>query len=509
MPAVVRRGAHTDDYTMNNRRSRNRIYIVGAGFTGTTIAREIKSKGMFGRVVAFLDDDPAKIGHRLEGVPVVGPLDAVADLLKATPADEAIIAIPSATHEQLKKIYQTLKSAEFSRIRIVPRIAQILESEAHLIQAREIDPEDLLVRKPVKVNLKESLSYLRGKRVLVTGAGGSIGAELSRQLLSAGAERLFLFGHGENSVYEIDRELHLLQEEGVGEKATLVPVIGELQDREYMFYILKRLRAQVVFHAAAYKHVPMLEANPVQAVSNNIFGTKNVVDASVAAGVERFVMISTDKAVEPTSVYGASKLLAEEIVLREKKNQRIINMVVRFGNVLGSRGSILPLFRKQILKGGPITLTHPQVSRFFMTIPEAVSLVLKAAGVGQTKALYLLDMGEPVSILELAEQLVRFYGYEPHDEIKVAYTGLRPGEKLFEKLWCDNEKPEPTGFDKILKLQRKTAVNGQLDEVLAELASICYTNGNGEARYRNRKTLKELLRRVIPTLSISDDEPDY
>ena len=291
--------------------------------------------------MAFLDDDPGKIGTRIDGIPVLGPIEAAARVIRTTPADEAIIAIPSATREQLARIYAILRRAKFARIRIVPRIAQILDGEAHLIQAREIDPEDFLARSPVRVNLRKSLSYVRGKRVLVTGAGGSIGSELCRQLLEGGAERLYLFGHGENSIYEIQRELRLLQEEGVGEKATIVPIIGEMQDRDYLHFILSRTQANVVFHTAAHKHVPLMEANPVEAVKNNVFGTKNIVDASRKSGVERFVLISTDKAVEPSSVYGASKLLAEEIVLREGKNGHHF-LVVRFGNVLGSRGQHPP-----------------------------------------------------------------------------------------------------------------------------------------------------------------------
>jgi FlaA1/EpsC-like NDP-sugar epimerase len=286
--------------------AKNRIYIIGAGLTGLTLAREIQAKPIFGRVVAFLDDDPQKIGRRLNGILVLGPLDAVTELLKTAPADEAIIAIPSATREQLRRIYRLLTAAEFSRIRIVPQLSQLLSGEPHLIQARELNPEDLLARQPVRVDLRKSLAYLRGKRVLVTGAGGSIGSELARQLLYGGAERLFLFGHGENSIYDVERELRLLQEAGIGEKATIVPVIGELQDRDFVRYIVGRLRARVVFHAAAHKHVPLMEANPVEAVKNNVFGTANLIDASLEAEVERFVLVSTDKAVEPASVYGVS-----------------------------------------------------------------------------------------------------------------------------------------------------------------------------------------------------------
>ena len=488
--------------------SRRTIYIIGAGFTGTTIAAEIRAKRVFGRVVAFLDDDPAKMGTRIDGIPVLGPIEAAAQVLKTTPAHEAIIAVPSATREQLAKIHAILKRAAFSRIRIVPRIAQILDGEAHLIQAREIDPEDFLARSPVKVNLKKSLAYLRGRRVLVTGAGGSIGSELCRQLLEGGAERLYLFGHGENSIYEIERELRLLQEEGVGEKATIVPIIGEVQDADYMQFIMPRTRASVVFHTAAHKHVPLMEANPVEAVKNNVFGTKNVVEAARKAGVERFVLISTDKAVEPQSVYGASKLLAEEIVLREGKNGRHF-LVVRFGNVLGSRGSILPLFRRQILKGGPVTVTDPQTRRFFMTIPEASSLVLKAGGVGSGGEVYLLDMGESVSIRELAEQMIRFYGYEPQEDIRITYTGLRTGEKLLEKLHADTEEPEATEHPKILKLKRKTLINGRIVPVLERLRPICFNDPGQPSLFRNRRALRAVLEEVIPGIGPAHEGPEF
>jgi FlaA1/EpsC-like NDP-sugar epimerase len=342
----------------------------------------------------------------------------------------------------------------------------------------------------------------------VSGAGGSIGSELCRQLLEGGAERLFLFGHGENSIYEIERELRLLQEEGVGEKATIVPIIGEMQDRDYLHFILSRTRAGVVFHAAAHKHVPLMEANPVEAVKNNVFGTKNIVDASKKSGVERFVLISTDKAVDPRSVYGASKLLAEEIVLREGKNGHHF-LVVRFGNVLGSRGSILPLFRRQILKGGPVTVTHPETRRYFMTIPEASSLVLKAGGVGTGGEVYLLDMGESVSIRELAEQMIRFYSFEPGIDIPIEYTGLRRGEKLLEKLHADSETPEPTEHPKILKLRRKTLINGRITSVLERLRPICFHDPEYPHQFRNRRALRAVLEEVIPGIGPAGEEPEF
>ncbi|HVP19935.1 MAG TPA: nucleoside-diphosphate sugar epimerase/dehydratase [Spirochaetia bacterium] len=488
--------------------SRNSISIIGAGFTGITLAAEIRAKRIFGHVVAFLDDDPAKIGTFINEVPVLGPIEAVARILKTTPADEAIIAVPSATREQLARIYAIVRKARFARIRIVPQVSQILDGEAHLIQAREIHPEDFLARSPVRVNLKKSLAYLQGRRVLVTGAGGSIGSEICRQLLEGRAERLYLFGHGENSIYEIERELRLLQEEGVGEKATLVPIIGDVQDRDYMQFILSRTKAEVVFHTAAHKHVPLMEANPVEAVKNNVFGTKNIVEAARKAGVERFVLISTDKAVEPSSVYGASKLLAEEIVLREGRNGRSF-LVVRFGNVLGSRGSILPLFRKQILKGGPVTVTHPETRRYFMTIPEASSLVLKAAGIGVGGEAYLLDMGDSVSIRELAEQMIRFHGYEPDSDVKIVYTGLRRGEKLLEKLFADSEVTESTGHPKIMKLQRKTLINGRITAVLERLRPICFHDPQAPHAFRNKRCLRAILQEVIPGIDLPPEEPEF
>jgi len=478
---------------------RKRIYIIGAGIAGAALAREIAAKPIFGEVVAFLDDDAVKIGSAIGGIPVAGPLNDVVRIMKTIPADEAIIAIPSATNEQLKHIHEIVSRAPFRQVKILPRLSQILDNSAHLVQTRDLNPEDLLGRTPVRVSLKKSLSYLRGKRVLITGAGGSIGSELARQLLSGGAARLYLFGHGENSVYEIDRELRLLQQGGVGEKATIVPVIGELQDREYMSFLLKRLTADVIFHAAAHKHVPLLEENPVEAVKNNVFGTLNLVDAAREARTERFVLISTDKAVEPVSVYGASKLLAEEIVLAADDGRSNF-MVVRFGNVLGSRGSILPLFQKQIAAGGPVSLTHPEARRYFMTIPEAASLVLKAGGTGTGGELYVLDMGEPVLVRDLIHQLIQFYGYTPETDIKIACTGLREGEKLEEKLFRAGEELEPTDFPKISKLIRASMLRRDLGSFLDDARPICYFDPAQPDLFRDRERLKGLLGDAVPSL---------
>jgi FlaA1/EpsC-like NDP-sugar epimerase len=477
----------------------SRLYIIGAGFAGQTLAREIAEKKVFGTVVAFLDDDPDKIGRLIDGIPVLGPIRDVARLLRMNPADEAIIAMPSASREYLAGLYAVLKEAGFTKIRILPGISQIVEGEARLIQTREIDPQDLLGRTPIRINLKESLSYLRGKRVLVTGAGGSIGSELCRQLLSGGASRLYLFGHGENSIYQIDRELRLLQAEGVGEKASLVPVIGDLKDRDYMDYIIGRLKADVIFHAAAYKHVPMVEENPVAAIENNFFGTANLVNAARKHGVKRFVLISTDKAVEPSCVYGASKYLSEQLVLQAAAAGDNAFMVVRFGNVLGSRGSIVPIFQKQIATGGPVTVTSPDMERYFMTIPEACSLVLQTGGAGAHGSLYILDMGEPVKITALAEQMIRFYGFEPGRDIQITYTGVRPGERLQEKLYTANEKPVPTKYERVLKVEKDASSQLNPSPLIDRLEPVVHYKPSAPDQYRDAALLRSILAEAIPS----------
>ena len=483
-------------------RSETKLYVIGAGFAGQMIADDIKRKKIFGKVTAFLDDDKALIGTEIEGVPVLGPIDSVALALTPSPTDQAILAIPTAGVERIRAIYERLKKSGFEKIKILPAISQVVNETAHLAQAREIDPLDILGRTPVTISLKESLAYLRKKRVLITGAGGSIGSELCRQLLSGGAERLYLFGHGENSIYQIDRELRLLQQEGVGEKATIVPIIGDMKDREYTRYIIRQTKCDAIFHCAAYKHVPMMEENPVAAVENNVFGTKNLLDAALEFGVKKFVLISTDKAVLPVSVYGASKFLCEKLLLqasqKAKKSQAF--MFVRFGNVLGSRGSILPLFMEQIKNGGPLTVTDPKMERYFMTIPEACSLVLQTGGVGVNGESYLLDMGEPIKIKDLAEQIIKFSGLEPGKDIEIKYTGARPGERTTEPLWLKEENPQPTAFPKVLKLANRARKPFDIDELLKRLGAVCFFDKNSAPLYRDAAELKKVLCEAIPSL---------
>lgn len=487
---------------------KNRILIIGAGFAGRGLASEISSKGILGEVIAFADDDKSKIGTRIDGIPVYGPISNIEEIKEKCSPDETIVAVPRASRSQLKRIYNALKLAGIKNIRILPGISQIIEGEAHLIQTREIRVQDLLARRPVLISLKESLEYLRGKRVLITGAGGSIGSELARQLLYGGASRLYLFDHSENNVYEIEKELKILQEEGVGEAAIVVPIIGELQDRNFVNFIIKRLKADVIFHCAAYKHVPLIEENPVEAVKNNVFGTKNIVEAAKNAGVSRFVFISTDKAVEPVSIYGASKLIAEELILSNNGDNTDF-MVVRFGNVLGSVGSIVPLFTKQILKGGPVTITDERVKRFFMTIPEAASLVLKTGGVGKGGNLYILEMGEPILIKDLAEQMIKFYGFIPGKEIKLEYIGLRPGEKLTEHLWTDQDEVVKTEHPGIVRLKHRSRLNGKLENLISKLDEVCFCrNGESKAHYRNKHYLRSALKEAIPSIPMVEDEPE-
>ena len=465
------------------------IYIIGAGLAGSMIAREIDSHKVFGKVVAFLDDDETKIGSKIDGIHVLGPIEEATNIIKIEKDDEAIIAIPSINSDRLKEIYFILKNAGFSKIKLLPALSQIIDDSAHLVQAREIDPQDLLTRTPITIPLKSSLAYLSGKRVLITGAGGSIGSEIARQLLSGGASRIYLFGHGENSIYQIHQELKHLQEGGVGRNATIVPVIGELKDRHYMQYIIGKLKCDVVFHVAAYKHVPMMEDNPVAAIENNVFGTKNLLDACIQHHVKRFVLISTDKAVFPISVYGFSKMLNEKMVLQyaKKAEKDGAYMFVRFGNVLGSRGSIFPLFVKQIRKGGPVTITDKKMVRFFMTIPEACSLVLQTGGVGSNGQSYLLEMGEAVNIYETAKQLIRYMGYVPEKEIAIQVIGKRAGERLEEFLYSKDEETIPTEYPKILCLKEKNGCNAfPLDEVLERLSPYCIYDEKRQSLYRDR-----------------------
>lgn len=484
------------------------MIIIGAGMAAQAIARQIADKQIFGSVQGFVSETET-YPPSVMNLPVFGNLSELPRILAATSFTKAIIALEHSDRKTIRDIYIQLKQAAIPNISILPDATRLEDAEAHLIQTREIRTEDLLSRDPVKLSLKESLHYLRGKRVLITGAGGSIGRELCRQLLFGGAQRLYLFDHCENNVYEIDKELRLLQEEGVGEKAVIVPIVGELQDSDYMHFLLKRLKANVIFHTAAYKQVPLMEENPVEVVKNNLFGTSFLVNAAIEAQTDRLVFISTDKAVEPGGIYGISKLLCEQFILKQAVEYNRNFMVVRFGNVLGSQGSIVPLFQKQIAKGGPVTLTHPDIDRFFMTIPEASGLVLQAGGTGTPGNLYILNMGTPIKIMDLAKQMIEFYGFEPESEIKIKTIGLRKGEKLHERLWEATQTLLPTDNPMVNRLQNPIRSDLDVPTLLNRLKPVCFLVSENPHLYRNRIALKKILAGNFPQIAPTEQEPQY
>lgn len=433
-------------YMLRNTRkaSCSKVLIIGAGDAGAMIARELRQRFYDTKnLIGFIDDDRNKIKNKLFGVPVLGTRDDLPEVVCKYGVTEIIIAIPSANGERLREIFKACRETKCT-VKTVPGLYEIIDGQVTVDQLRNIDLEDILRREPVKLDLGQIAGYLTGKRVLVTGAGGSIGSELCRQIAKMSPSHVTLLGKGENSIYEIHQELtakfpHLAIE----------PVIADVQDKPRIFNIFSRVQPQVVFHAAAHKHVPLMEAQPAEAVQNNIFGTQTVAEAADRANVEKFVLISTDKAVNPTSVMGATKRVAEMIIQNMNRISDTNFVAVRFGNVLGSRGSVIPLFKKQILKGGPITITHPDMKRYFMTIPEASQLVLQAGALAQGGEVFVLDMGEPIKIVDMATDLIELSGLEPGRDIEIQFTGLRPGEKLFEELLTAEEGTSSTKHEKI------------------------------------------------------------
>lgn len=422
-----------------------RVLIAGAGEAGAMVVREMQRNPELGMIPAgFVDDDLRKGGKNIYGTRVLGSIAALERITKAVQIDEVIIAMPRASGAVVRTLAERCQALAVP-CRTIPGVFELLDGRVSINRLRKVEISDLLRRSQIHL-APEANRYLRGRIVLITGAGGSIGSEMCRQVAHADPRRLILLGHGENSIFDVHAEItrtfpHL----------SVVPVIADIRDQRRIAGVMAEWRPDVVFHAAAHKHVPLMEENPQEAISNNVIGTKCVVDAAAAAGVERFVMISTDKAVAPTSVMGASKRLAEFIVRSAAGRTGRAFVVVRFGNVLGSRGSAVPLFKQQIEQGGPITITHPEMRRFFMTIPEAVHLVIQAGGIGTGGELYALNMGEPVRIVDLAHDLIRLSGYQP-DEIPIVFTGLRPGEKLEEQLWEANALVEPAISADLLRI---------------------------------------------------------
>jgi FlaA1/EpsC-like NDP-sugar epimerase len=421
------------------------VLVVGAGDAGAMIVREMRQNPGLGLyVVGLIDDDPRKHGMSIHGVPVLGSRQQIPLLVPRLRIKQVIIAIPAASGKTIREIVAICEKTAVST-KIMPGIYEILDGTVSINQLRDIDIEDLLRREPVATDIEAMQKTVQGKRVLVTGGGGSIGSELCRQILRCRPSELILLGHGENSIFEIYNELRRWQVAGT----IIRPAIADVRSAERIHTVLAQFKPQIVFHAAAHKHVPLMELNPAEAVTNNVLGTRNVLQAAQALGVERFVMISTDKAVNPTSIMGASKRVAELLVHQAAAETGLPYVAVRFGNVLGSRGSVVLTFKKQIARGGPVTVTSPEMTRYFMTIPEAVQLVLQAAVLGQGGEVFVLDMGDPVKIIDLARDIIELSGLEVGRDIDIEIIGSRPGEKLYEELFAKGEVYHHTPHQKV------------------------------------------------------------
>lgn len=459
------------------------VLIVGAGDAGAMIAREIQQRYYTNKMlIGFIDDDIYKNRQRLFGVKVLGVCRDISNIVEEYQIEEIIIAMPSVDGRVLRQIVNDCKATKCS-VKTLPGMYELIDGKVSVQQLRNVDLEDLLRREAIKLDMEQISSYLTGKCILVTGAGGSIGSELCRQIAKMSPEKIVLLGKGENSIYEIDNELR-----GNYPNLMIEAVIADVRDEQRINTIFRQTRPQVIFHAAAHKHVPLMEAQPAEAVRNNIFGTKTVAEAADRYGAEIFVMISTDKAVNPTSVMGATKRVAELIVQKMSKLSKTKFVAVRFGNVLGSRGSVIPLFKKQIAQGGPITITDPEMKRYFMTIPEASQLVLQAGALAKGGEVFVLDMGEPVKIVDMACDLIQLSGLEPHKDIKIEFSGLRPGEKLFEELLTAEEGTESTKHQKIFVANLKKVDEHKLLQGLAVLKD----------EVRNELIIKTLMK-LIPT----------
>ena len=418
--------------------------IIGAGEAGSVIVKELEnSQCPNTKAVAIIDDDCYKMGKKLHGIPILGNRNDIMRVAKEKSIDEIIIAIPSAPSQEINKIFTECTKTR-CKVRILPSISHIIDGKVSIKKVRDVQIEDLLGREQVKVDLENIALYLNGKVILVTGGGGSIGSELCRQIASYVPKQLVILDNYENNAYDIKNELNYKYP-----NLKLKVVIANIRDKQRLDSIFNEYRPQVVFHAAAHKHVPLMEDNPSEAIKNNVFGTLNMAECADKYGVLKFILISTDKAVNPTNVMGATKRIAEMIIQATGRYSKTDFAAVRFGNVLGSNGSVIPLFKKQIEQGGPVTVTHPEVTRFFMTIPEAVQLVIQAGAMAKGGEIFVLDMGQPVKIADLARSLIKLSGYKPDEDIKIVFTGLRPGEKLYEELLLEEEGLMATRHDKI------------------------------------------------------------
>lgn len=477
--------------------SGRRVLIYGAGDAGELIVRDMRQNAKFDATpIGFVDDDQRKVGQRIHGVPVLGGRHQLPEILKAHAPEELLIALPSASRETLRAIVRAVEPYKI-RITTLPRLHDLIGARIEVGQIRQLKVEDLLARDPVGLDYAPVRQFLEGKRVVVTGAGGSIGSELCRQIAAARPASLVLLDRYENSLFQIHNELarNFAQ-------VKLHPVIADITDVQRVQQVFDDARPHVVFHAAAHKHVPLMEDNPCEAVKNNVRGTRIVTEAALRCGAERFVLISTDKAVNPTSVMGATKRVAELIVERLSGSQTTRFASVRFGNVLGSNGSVVPTFLAQIETGGPVTVTHPEMRRFFMLIPEAVQLVLHAAALDDPAALYVLEMGEQVKVVDMARDLIRLSGYVPDKDIQVQFTGMRPGEKLFEELVGFDEVAKPSSMPKVMQVFTSTDSRGEHEfaAALSQLEAFAV----GGATEEVLRGLCALVPSFVPTTAVTE-----
>ncbi len=487
---MITRLYHEEFRTIEGHRLK-RFLIVGAGNAGEALLREIHRMAVAQYdVVGFIDDDPIKRGINIHGIPVLGTVQELPGICEARHIEEIAIAMPSATRQQLRRVIQVCQGAKI-RFRTVPSITDIASGKLRVSQIRDVDINDLLGREVVRLDLELIEAFARNKTILVTGAGGSIGSEMCRQICQFGPGRLLLVEQAENPLFYIERELRR-QFAGI----RLMPMICNITDRERVDGIFRRYKPEVIIHAAAHKHVPLMELNPCEAVKNNVMGTRVVADAAERHGATNFVMISTDKAVNPTSIMGASKRLAEMYIQDLGRTSKTQFVTVRFGNVLGSEGSVVPLFKKQIAEGGPVTVTHPEMKRYFMTIPEASQLVLQAASMGRGGEIFVLDMGEPVKIVDLAMELITLSGFRPGDDMEVVFTGPRPGEKLFEELRIEGEDMQRTGHPKISISKNIPMDRTRLCAGIAEVLDI--------ARRQDRRELACKIKELVPEYMVND-----
>ena len=497
------KGKINDLMPMNMIRSKDDIpiIIVGAGNTGEKILREIKGNPLLKYfVVGFVDDDTSKMMRSIHGVSILGKTDDLPALAAKHEVKELLLAIPSATGDQMRRIVKLCDETGLS-YKTLPGIGELIDGKVSIKALRDVNYKDLLRRDPVKLDIPEIEGFIKNQRILVTGAGGSIGSELCRQLVRFLPDELILVDTSEPSLYSIQMEL----KHRVG-FLKYTTILGAVQDGNLMGQTLRKYKPQVIFHAAAYKHVPILERNPWQAVANNIVGTKTILEKSVEYGINHFVFVSTDKAVRPTNVMGASKRVCELLLNAYKGNGT--NMIsVRFGNVVGSAGSVVPLFREQIARGGPVTVTHPEVTRFFMTIPEASQLILQAAVLGTGGEIFVLEMGTSVKIVDMARDLIRLSGKDPDKDIEIAFTGLRQGEKLYEELITEGEDVVPTDHKKIMVLKSANGWNGHADQaayrkwLLSKIDDLNYY-----AKKHDACGIKEKLAEIVPEYTMQDSE---